>query len=370
MKNIVYVIYGLLLILTSCTKDEDDTRRVGIHSMEDLIAFCDAVNSGQDLSQWQDETYRSVTLYTDIDLGDWEWEPIDELTGIFDGNNHVIRLKKSQTEPHEVWGFVRKNSGIIKNLRIEANFQMDTFKASDGIGNTVQHVGSICYTNGGLITNTSVKIYGDNLLNGVAFGGIASVNTNVGTIESCYIEGKLSGANLIVGGICYSNDGIVKDCRNAMTIDATESRSFDCIGGLVACNRANGQVLNCINEADILSQDTYISFYGIGGIVARMFGGTVNGCSNKGRIVGNELGHAFGGIVGNASEVYSSDKVQQKRMIIQCLNSGSVTGREGVTGGIVGCIAGEESSIDGCQNEGTVNGEGGSLDNAIGTDMR
>ena len=371
MKRLIYILCCLLVILTGCTKDsESDAPKAGIYSMEDLIAFCDAVNAGQDLSQWQDETYQSVTLYADIDLGDWEWEPINELVGILDGNNHTICVKKAQVTPYEQWGFVKKNSGIIKNLRVEANFQMETFKADDGIGYTVQSVGGICNVNRGLITESSFKIVGDNKLNNVVFGGIASENTNVGTIESCQVEGELSGANLIVGGICGENNGTIKGCLNKMQIDATRSNGFDCIGGITAYNDVSGQVLDCTNEADILTQNAFINFYGVGGVVARMFGGTVDGCSNKGNIEGNEFGQAFGGIVGNASELRSGDKVQQKRMIIQCINSGSVTGKQGVTGGIVGCIAGEGSSMDGCLNEGTVNGEEGSSDNAIGADLR
>lgn len=353
----------LLVILTGCTKDnEGDAPKVGIYSMEDLIAFCDAVNAGQDLSQWQDDKDQSVTLYADIDLESWEWEPIDELMGVFDGNGHTIRLKKSQTTPYEQWGFVKKNSGIIKNLRVEANFQMKTFKADDGIGYTVQSVGGICNINRGLITESSFKIVGDNKLDNVVFGGIVSENINIGTIESCRVEGKLSGANLIVGGICGENNGIVKDCLNKMQIDATRSDGFDCIGGVVAYNDVNGQVLDCTNEADILAQDVTVNFYGIGGVVARMFGGTVDGCSNKGNIEGNEFGQAFGGIVGNASELHSDGVV-----ISQCLNSGNVNGRKEVTGGIVGCIAGVSSSLEDCFNEGLVNG---SSDNVIGADLR
>ena len=353
----------LLVILAGCTKDnEGDAPKAGIYSMEDLIAFCDAVNAGQDLSQWQDDKDQSVTLYADIDLESWEWEPIDELMGVFDGNGHTIRLKKSQTTPYEQWGFVKKNSGIIKNLRVEANSQMESFKADDGIGYTVQSVGGICNINRGLITESSFKIVGDNKLDNVVFGGIVSENINIGTIESCRVEGELSGANLIVGGICGENNGIVKDCLNKMQIDATRSDGFDCIGGVVAYNDVNGQVLDCTNEAAILAQDVIVNFYGIGGVVARMFGGTVDGCSNKGNIEGNEFGQAFGGIVGNASELHSDGVV-----ISQCLNWGNVNGRKEVTGGIVGCIAGVSSSLENCLNEGLVNG---SSDNEIGADLR
>lgn len=366
MKRLVYILYCLLAVFTSCTKDnEDDAPKVGIYSMEDLIAFGDAVNSGQDLSQWKDVNNQSVILYADIDLGDWEWEPINELVGTFDGNNHTIRMKKAQTAPYEQWGFVKKNSGIIKNLHVEANFQMETFKADDGIGYTAQSVGGVCNLNRGLITESSFKIVGDNKLDNVVFGGIASENTNVGTIELCQVEGVLTGANLIVGGICAENKGMIKDCLNKMLIDANQSNGFDCIGGVVAYNDVNGQVLNCTNEADILAQDAFINFYGVGGVVARMFGGTVVGCSNKGNVEGNELGQAFGGIVGNASELHSGGVV-----ISQCHNSGNISGRKDVTGGIVGCIAGVMSSLEDCLNVGLVNGINGGSDNAIGLDLR
>ena len=365
MKRLVYMLCCLLAVFTSCTKDEDDAPKVGIYSMEDMIAFCDAVNAGQDLSQWQNVNNQSVILYADIDLGDWEWEPINELVGTFDGNNHTIRIKKAQTAPYEQWGFVKKNSGIIKNLRVEANFQMETFKADDGIGYTVQSVGGICNVNRGLIIESSFKIAGDNKLDNVVFGGIASENTNVGTVEQCQVEGELSGANLIVGGICGENNGMIKGCLNKMQIDATRSDGFDCIGGIAAYNDVNGEVLDCTNEADILAQDAFINFYGVGGVVARMFGGTVDGCSNKGNVEGNELGQAFGGIVGNASELRSGGVV-----ISQCHNSGNISGRKDVTGGIVGRIAGAMSSLEDCLNEGVVNGVNGSSENAIGLDLR
>ena len=64
MKRLIYVLCCLLAVFTSCTKDnEDDAPKVGIYSMEDLIAFGDAVNSGQDLSQWKDVNNQSVLLY-------------------------------------------------------------------------------------------------------------------------------------------------------------------------------------------------------------------------------------------------------------------------------------------------------------------
>lgn len=361
-------------ILPWDTAENEKEQESGIYSLEDLIAFRDARNAGEDVSMWKNEN-GEINLYADIDLSEIEWNPIEELfeNEVFDGNKHTIRLKKTKTEPNERWGLIIRNDGEIKNLLIEACLQMEErFVSADGIGSKVQSIGVVCHhnSNKGKVVSTEVSLYGDSRLKYFTFGGI--VDTNYGTVESCSVEGHIvlesSG-----GGICDNNNGVIRMCTNRLFMQKNSAMSD--IGGIAGGNGKTGEIHDCVNEADL----HFAAGSGLGGIVGGMWGGKVESCINKGNIVGHD-GATYhcknvGGIVGRASGtgyVYDAEDTptQEKRIILNCTNLGKISGEEGRTGGIVGSLAGIESIMEGCSYGGTVNGATGSEANAIGTDLR
>ena len=350
---------------------EPEQKKVGIYSLDDLVAFRDARNAGEDISRWKDED-GEINIYVDIDMNSIEyWEPISkiEYDEILNGNGHTIRLKMVKTmrrHDDSPWGFIYKNMGEIKNMNLESYMQIESEK--EGVYSTCYSIGGLCQQNNGKIKESSVLLLEGSKMLGNLFGGIAG--SNYGTIEYCIATGTME-INTIVGGICGDNYSIIKSCTNKLYFSSSNETGYDCVGGIAAYNRNTGslsaEIYDCTNEADI----TYLDGgRGAGGIVGRMFSGKVEGCINKGTIVGYKDNHfcdAVGGIVGNASEKLAE---QGTRTIKKCTNQGHIFGKAGKTGGIVGAIAGAESVVEDCIYEGTVNDESASEANAIGEDLR
>lgn len=334
----------------------------GIYTLEDLIAFRDvATNIHEDLSAWQDEN-GVVNLYSDIDMGSLDWSPIQVIKEglVFDGNGHNVKMTKTALQPYERWGLFYNNRGTIRNLNVELCVRVP-YSAD------VKYVGAVCADNEAMVTGCKAVMFGDTVLEGIAFGGIAAINS--GTLEDCSSEGSVL-TKSSVGGICGDNTGLVKSCRNALEISSLDEGALDCLGGIVAYNKEGGEVRKCSNTASIRVGWEMAQAYGVGGIVARMFGGTVANCDNSGRIDGNKSSQAVGGIVGNAFGVFSGDDESTAvRSISGCTNKGEIIGASRVTGNTCGTLGGM-STMDNCTYGGTVNGAAGTEANAIGYDGR
>lgn len=107
------------------------------------------------------------------------WTPFP-FSGTFDGNGHAI-TSFTYSGSTQNFGLFNQNSGIIKNLIIEA-----------------------CS-----ITNTNTGT-----------GGTAAIAyNNVGTIENCHVSGTIGGYN--VSGIAETNNGSIIACSNSATLSGT-----------------------------------------------------------------------------------------------------------------------------------------------------
>lgn len=107
------------------------------------------------------------------------WTPFP-FSGTFDGNGHAI-TNFTYSGSTQNFGLFNQNSGIIKNLFIEA-----------------------CS-----ITNTNTGT-----------GGTAAIAyNNVGTIENCHVSGTIGGYN--VSGIAETNNGSIIACSNSATLSGT-----------------------------------------------------------------------------------------------------------------------------------------------------
>ena len=353
--------------------------KVGIYSLEDLMAFRNARNVRGDVSKWKDEN-GVITLYTDIDLGEMEWVPIKELfvNETFDGNGHAIKMKKTTFEPNEMWGFFIRNSGEIKDINIEVCLQWDDLFINDEgenmIAYKVQHVGILCYSNYGKIVDSNILLCENSVLSpGETFGGIA--NSNSGIIESCSVEGeiKLYGG----GGICAQNSGVIRGCINRLQMYNYENHKLHRVigvGGIAAHNGGSGKIYNCINEATLNFPHTNLnSNFGnsIGGLIGSMTSGRIENSVNKGDINCSNECRSVGGILGRVYESpYDKSGAEGERAIMNCANQGNVLGEVGTTGGIIGSLQIKDLVMEGCTYGGTVNGVPGSEENAIGHDMR
>lgn len=313
------------------------TRRPGIYSLEDLVAFRDARNAQSSVSQWMDSE-KVINLYVDIDMSDIEnWNPIEEiyLHETFNGNGHILtNLKMNYKEEwkRNSYGFIRTNKGTIKNLHIGAGSQIYFDKMNCEIT-----CGSIC-----------------------AYNELQYVNENLsyrGTIKNCssstsiYISSQDGSDNFYIGGITGSNAGIIQDCTNSGYLEGTSKNSF--IGGIAAtCN--TGYIQHCSNTAN-LGQGH--ECYCMGGIVA-LGVLTVQSCTNTGLLNGGSQSEYVGGIAGKGQYkdgFYSS--------IDQCTNEGKILNGKTYVGGIIGYLSG---SITICTNKGNIVSEAKSIGSICG----
>lgn len=194
------------------------------------------------------------------------------------------------------------------------------------------------------------------------------------TIDSTStIKSSASDAAGIVG---YMTGGIVENCVNYATVSGGKQN-----GGVVAnVNNDNAIIRNCKNYGAVSGTAL------IGGIVGYLQNGTIQTCSNSGKVTAtggavtlNSLTGAYlGGIVGyangNISNCYNEGEVTtgtswgssnivggiagyvvSGKTVAYCYNKGAVSGSNDV-GGIVGNLAGGISAVSYCYHDGKING--------------
>lgn len=160
--------------------------------------------------------------------------------------------------------------------------------------------------------------------------------------------GKASLINYAIGATVKN---VVVD--SADPIWASESCGAGCVGGVVAHMRG-GSIEGCGNlatiEGNIENDDWWHGAYA-GGIAGYAQGTEIRQCWNAGKIDGNKAKYAAGiaGFVLAAGQDYSVES-----SISQCANMGAVSGS--YCGGIAGRLA-HGSTISDCSNSGSVTGD-------------
>lgn len=348
-------------------------RKLGIYTLEDLLAFREVSKTTEDFTPWKDEN-GVVNIYADLDLDSISnWEPIERIPDgiILDGNGYTIDGMKMTCEMSSSthYGFIRSNYGTVRNLnlgnRSSINFTIEK------TGNSMYYHGALCAYNWGTISDciSAVEI-SSTLSDGLEatlpdsapaayVAGICGLNT--GKILRCTNKGDITGSWHCIG-IVGSNNGLVQECQNYGTITGVVfSQSISGIGG---CSE-NGSIMACTNYGRIVGNSTNY----VGGISGGIYG-IVENCSNEGEISGS--GISVGGIVG---DMYHGATIQN------CTNIGTITNdgnNEQTTyyGGIVGWIRANFDGGDSVhtyqnnQNSGIVLEVEGNDKNAIGRDDR
>lgn len=332
-ENEMGAAYGEVVSFTT------EDRVPGIYSLEELLAFRDAKNNNQDISEYKDAD-GVIRLYTDIDLSSVEnWVTIQYLypDETLDGNGHTI---------NNIWmeegdlnlSFISTNQGTIQDLTLQG-----VINASSNVTFT----GAFCIINEGTIRNchnyVDISGQGEEL----HCGGLA--NNNLGLIDNCTNHGNLTAA--VTGGFVETCTitGTISNCTNYGNITATMD------GGGIVGGINEGGLSNCTNIG-------IISVAGIGGgISARIQNGSINGCLNQNTVSGNTVGGIIGRIELGENAIEISNNT----------HGGNVESTSRYIGGICGDIMGQgELNYSNNANTGTVNGEPGTDDNAIGYDGR
>ncbi len=198
----------------------------------------------------------SCTLEADITMpvpetaGGINWTPISEFNGTFngtfDGNGHTITgLVVNPSVDYSV-GFMRDNSGTVKNL---------TLKDANISGNT-------------------------------DVGGVVGYNN--GTIENCHVTGSsvIMGDNVCVGGVVGENYGTISACHMAKGCSVN---GYSFVGGIIGLNKSEGVITGCYALCS-LEGNKYI-----GGIIGYSDGGSYTACYSKCSYIANRY---IGGITG------------------------------------------------------------------------
>jgi len=296
-----------------------------------------AVPDWQELMATPADWASHFILTSDIDLDGVSITPIapdtstsyrfqgTPFTGVFDGNDYVIRnvdVNMPGSDYVGLFGYLGMD-GQIKNLSAEDISIVGRWSVGGLVGHS--SVGTItnCYSTGsvsgnryvgGLVGHSSVgtitNCYSTGSVSGYGYvGGLAGHNEEA-TISNCYSAGSVNGV-LDVGGLAgYNEEATISNCYSAGSVNGVLD-----VGGLVGNNIDDGVVTNCYSSASVAGEDY------VGGLVAFNSVGTITNCYSTGAVTGED---AVGGLAGYTGGT-----------ITNCYSSGLVTGDLRL-GGLVG----------------------------------
>ena len=233
--------------------------------------------------------------------------------GTFDGNGYKIDGMRIVSEEKGKGLFGLVNNGIVRNLTIGENCNIDV-RASFG------SIAGYLYNNANIencINEATIKAHGTNT------GGIVGTSTAGCIVTKCSNKGIIQGT-LTVGGIVGNNEGNILYCYNLNTINSESS-----VGGI--CGVSTGRITESYNIASIVSETT-----NVGGIVGLSQGnGNTDSCYNMGSITGT--GNNVGGIIGLGTG---------NSQLSNSYSAGYVISSNNSSGGIVGYN--ESISVSNC----------------------
>lgn len=163
-------------------------------------------------------------LANDVDCTGYNFRPILSYNAVFDGKGYAIKnLTITQSSGNYGLFSGLDSQAVVKNLGIK-NIDLTGYSYTGGI--VAWNMGTIqnCYVTGKINANYQ------------EVGGI--VGSNSGTIERCYFNGDLTGGNY-VGGISGSNKyGKIKNCYSRGKITASGDS-----GGINGLNAYSGSIV-------------------------------------------------------------------------------------------------------------------------------
>lgn len=191
------------------------------------------ITNADELQAIQNDTSGKYILMADIDLTGYDWEPISDFSGEFNGNGYTISNLYVNNNTYDYYGFFRRiENATIENVAFEnANV---TGKMQVGIlaGYSYNSTISNCLVTGMVSGHSDV-------------GALVGTNTHYSTIDSCYSIADVSGQAYRVGGLVgYNSDHSSIDYCFAQS-DATGNMN---IGGFAGQNSNDSTITNCFSE--------------------------------------------------------------------------------------------------------------------------
>lgn len=270
-------------------------------------------------------------LGIDIDLSAYSsgegWTPIPALAGCFQGNGHIIR-NITINRPNAYAAFIAglMPTGVISNLRLV----------------NVNIIGGGSYTYIGTL-----------------------VGTNQGTIIDCSVTGTIAtSSNLVIGGLCGNNSGIITDSHAGVTVTATYDGHYYA-GGFVGSN--SGEIFDSYATGTVTGVQSAGGFIGQNNTGSSVTGchatGTVYGTRATGGFIGSNFGdmtdcYSGGSVYGTVDVAGSKDAIgglagKSDGNVINCHATGAVTGSGFGTGGLIGYAS---TVVSCCYATGSVSG--------------
>ena len=265
---------------SSVLEQPEVTDTVEIGTADELVSFAKSVTDGSKGGY----AGQTVVLTADIDCSDVEWTPVGTMNledmsdyscmfqGVFDGQGHTISNVTFDSDyPICGAGIIGMNLGEVKNLTAK-NVRIhctDTYSMAIG--------GVVGYNMGEI---HDVKLTGENEIAGVnAIGGITGGSTN--HVHDCEVDGT----TIKVLGDNDFSDGRIIQCEVA-----------EC-GGVIIGGSFGGTMENCTAKGKIIAEGNEpVGLGGIAGCLEMM--DSVTDCTADVEIISKQGGHAVGGLCG------------------------------------------------------------------------
>ena len=314
-----------------------------LYAVEDLQAMRSFLVHGQKV--W-------FKLMDDIDMSgidNWEplnWEDPYDCEMDFDGNGQTLSNLKSTNKSYA--GFAGVLYGELhhvtfENAQISNNHNCGVIGGYIGTGGKPGYVHHVNVTGGSKVT-----VKGEH--DGIACGGLAS-NAREARVENCTVnctvlnESNTSNSTdkknrNATGGMIGKTIGPDCSLKRLHFTGSVTSNTEKYTGGILGWQEINGvNIENCTVNAKITSGAERV-----GGIVGYFQGGTISGCTVKGKVEQTGELENTGGIAGIVS---------QKSIIEKCIVEASVISKGRMIGGILGQA---ENGVDitGCTVSGSV----------------
>lgn len=233
----IKVVCDLLETYVNTTIDESSV--IPIYTKQQLkkLGNDEIINiNGTSYEFSKDKNYR---LMSDIDLSNEEWEPIkNNLTGIFDGNNHSITGLTITDKTNKEIGLFANFSGIIENLKLDdVNINIDISNEIDKIKKSVTD-------------SEEQEKQIDNLVNSYKVGGLIG-NMQGGAILNTTVNGTIKSTSSNVGGfVGYEQTGYMTIIKNSVN-NSTVQTSYYNAGGFIGASYSALTIKDCNNTGAI-----------------------------------------------------------------------------------------------------------------------
>lgn len=297
MRNrIITALLCLCLLLSAALpaaaqEQEPEITRLSISTVQRFLSFAEKCR----LDSYSRNLV--VSLETDLDLTDVEFQGIPIFCGTFEGNGHTISGLRLSGDG-SAQGLFRHltETALVRDLKVQGDVVP---------GGSRSEIGGIAGINGGTITGC---VFTGSIAGGDKVGGIAGVNQLSGIIEDCRISGSIYG-NHFIGGMAGKSSGVIRGCVNTAAINTTSQENKVPLSDITIENLTTSESANTVTD--------------VGGIAGKS-DGVIRSCSNQGNVGYQHMGYNIGGIAGT-----------QSGYVTDCENRGRILGRKEV-GGIVG----------------------------------